>query len=63
MLDARTRVMLELNVGQADLEAVLDVLPCMRQPTISALRGETCVSCGRTEIYADRPDRLFPESR
>ncbi|MEE2940562.1 MAG: ATP phosphoribosyltransferase [Planctomycetota bacterium] len=40
VLDARTRVMLELNVGQADLEAVLDVLPCMRQPTISALRGE-----------------------
>ena len=40
VLDARTRVMLELNVAKADLEAVLDVLPCMRQPTISALRGE-----------------------
>ena len=40
VLDARTRVMLELNVAQADLEAVLDVLPCMRQPTIAALRGE-----------------------
>lgn len=40
VLDARTRVMLELNVAKADLEVVLDVLPCMRQPTISALRGE-----------------------
>lgn len=40
VLDARTRVMLELNVARTDLEAVLDVLPCMRQPTISALRGE-----------------------
>ncbi len=40
VLDARTRVMLELNVAQADLEAVLDVLPCMRQPTIAALRGD-----------------------
>lgn len=40
VLDARTRVMLELNVAQSDLEAVLDVLPCMRQPTIAALRGE-----------------------
>ena len=32
--------MLELNVARTELEAVLDVLPCMRQPTISALRGE-----------------------
>ena len=40
LLDARSRVMLELNVGAADLDAVLDVLPCMRQPTISTLRGE-----------------------
>ena len=40
VLDARTRVMLELNVARTELEAVLDVLPCMRQPTISALRGE-----------------------
>ncbi|QDV05998.1 ATP phosphoribosyltransferase [Planctomycetes bacterium Poly30] len=40
VLDARSRVMLELNVGAGDLDAVLDVLPCMRQPTISTLRGE-----------------------
>lgn len=41
VLDARARVMLELNVGPVDLDAVLDVLPCMRQPTISGLRGDT----------------------
>lgn len=40
VLDARSRVMLELNVGPNDLDSVLDVLPCMREPTISALRGE-----------------------
>lgn len=40
VLDARTRVMLELNVAQDALEAVLDVLPCMRQPTIATLRGD-----------------------
>lgn len=40
VLDARSRVMLELNVGSEDLDGLLDVLPCMRQPTISTLRGE-----------------------
>ena len=30
---------------------------------VSALRGETCVKCGRTEIFADNPDRLFPDYR
>ena len=40
VLEARQRMMLELNVAAADLDAVLDVLPCMRQPTIAALRGE-----------------------
>lgn len=40
VLDARQRIMLELNVGSDDLDAVLDVLPSMRQPTIAALRGD-----------------------
>ncbi|MDB2576460.1 ATP phosphoribosyltransferase [Planctomycetota bacterium] len=40
VLDARQRMMLELNVAAADLDGVLDVLPSMRQPTIAALRGE-----------------------
>lgn len=40
VLDARQRMMLELNVAAADLDRVLDVLPSMRQPTIAALRGD-----------------------
>lgn len=39
VLDARQRVMLELNVDSACIERVLDGLPCMRQPTIAPLRG------------------------
>ncbi len=31
--------MLEVNVSQANLEAVVKVLPCMREPTISPLHG------------------------
>jgi len=31
--------MLELNVGADDLDRVIEVLPAMRQPTVSQLRG------------------------
>lgn len=37
VLDARRRVMLEVNVPGDRLEAVVSVLPCMREPTISTL--------------------------
>jgi ATP phosphoribosyltransferase len=37
VIEARSRVMLELNVSASRLEAVIDVLPCMRRPTLSAL--------------------------
>lgn len=37
VLAARGRVLVEVNVGSAELEAVVAVLPCMREPTISPL--------------------------
>lgn len=40
VLEARRRVMLEVNVAAADLERLVAVLPCMREPTISSLRGQ-----------------------
>lgn len=39
VLDARTRVMLEINVGSEDLARLVEVLPCMREPTVSPLHG------------------------
>jgi ATP phosphoribosyltransferase len=39
VIDARRRVMVEVNVNAAQLEAVFAVLPCMREPTISTLHG------------------------
>ena len=39
VLEARQRVMLEVNVPEDRLAALLDVLPCMRQPTVSTLAG------------------------
>ncbi len=39
VLDARRRVMLEVNVSGELLESVVAALPCMREPTISPLHG------------------------
>jgi ATP phosphoribosyltransferase len=40
VLAARSRVMLELNVSTANLEAVVAALPCMREPTMAKLHGD-----------------------
>jgi len=40
VLDARKRVMLEMNVSASNLDAVLAMLPCMRMPTVMPLAGE-----------------------
>jgi ATP phosphoribosyltransferase len=40
VVEARKRVMLELNVSAAQLEAVIAILPCMREPTVSTLHGD-----------------------
>lgn len=39
VLEARRRVMLEVNVQPEQLEAVIAVLPCMREATVSSLHG------------------------
>jgi ATP phosphoribosyltransferase-like protein len=40
VLDARQRVMLEVNVPADQLEAVIAALPSMREPTMSPLHGD-----------------------
>jgi ATP phosphoribosyltransferase len=39
VLDARRRVMVEVNVTADKLEQVCEALPCMREPTIASLKG------------------------
>ncbi len=36
-MEARSRVMMDLNVAKENLDAVMDCLPAMRQPTVSSL--------------------------
>jgi ATP phosphoribosyltransferase len=40
VLDARARVMVEVNVPASCLEAVVAILPCMKKPTLARLHGE-----------------------
>ncbi len=40
VLEARKRVMVEVNVTAEALEGLIEVLPCMREPTISRLHGD-----------------------
>jgi ATP phosphoribosyltransferase len=38
-LEARGRVLVKLNVAEADLDRVIDILPSLRSPTVSQLFG------------------------
>lgn len=40
VVEARRRVMVEVNVSAEKLESVIEALPCMREPTVSRLHGE-----------------------
>lgn len=40
VLEARVRVMLELNVSSENLAGVIDVLPCMRTPTVAPMHND-----------------------
>ena len=56
VLEARRRVMLEVNASAACLDAVVAVLPSMRQPTVSRLFGDTGYA-----VKAAVPRELLPQ--
>lgn len=58
-IEARRRVMLDLNVGSVDLNRVLAVLPCLREPTIAPLRGDSGFAV-RAAVPRDELHRLIP---
>lgn len=39
VLEARSRVMVEVNVSADKLEGLIEMLPCMREPTVASLHG------------------------
>jgi ATP phosphoribosyltransferase len=60
VLDARERVMVEVNVSADCLEAVIAVLPCMREPTMAPLHGDQGFALKAAVPRKDLP-RVIPE--
>ena len=56
VLEARGRVMVEVNASAAVLEAVVNVLPCMRQATVAPLYGDSGFA-----VRAAVPKQLLPQ--
>lgn len=56
VLDARNRAMVELNVTEDFLEAVISILPRMREPTIASLHGGSGLA-----VKAAVPRAALPE--
>lgn len=59
VLEARARVMIDLNVEPDRLERVVDALPCMRCPTVSPLDGSAGYAV-RAAVPRDRLALLIP---
>lgn len=59
VLEARTRVVVELNVPRDRLEAVVAILPSMREPTVSPLHGDAGYAVKVAVLRSDLP-RLIP---
>lgn len=60
VLEARSRVMLEVNVSGEWMSSVLAVLPCMREPTISPLHGDSGFAV-KAAVPRELLPRLIPE--
>ena len=60
VLEARRRVMLEVNVSAEALEALCAALPCMREPTISPLHGNAGFAV-KAAVPRDELARIVPE--
>jgi ATP phosphoribosyltransferase len=58
-LEARGRVLVKLNVGLADLETVIALLPALKSPTVSKLFGEEGYAV-ETVVPKSQINRLIP---
>ena len=58
VLDARKRVMVEVNVPADCLERVVEILPCMREPTIAPLHHEAGFAVKAAVPRADLPELI-----
>ncbi|MGB4704983.1 MAG: ATP phosphoribosyltransferase [Candidatus Saccharicenans sp.] len=59
VLNARERVMLEMNVGADKLEEIVKILPCMRAPTVAPLYNGTGYAV-KVAVKKKQVPRLIP---
>lgn len=59
VLDARERVMLEMNVPKDRFDEIVRVLPCMRSPTVAPLYGEQGYAV-KSAVKKSELTRLIP---
>jgi ATP phosphoribosyltransferase len=59
VLEARGQVMVKLNVGEADLDAVTSLLPSMKAPTVSKLYGNGAYAV-ETVVAKSKINTLIP---
>ncbi len=59
-LDARGRVLVKMNVGAGQLDAVLALLPAMKTPTVNALAGDGGFAV-ETVVAKSQINTLIPE--
>jgi ATP phosphoribosyltransferase len=59
-LEARGRVLVKLNVAQADLDRVIALLPALKSPTVSALFGSDGGYAVETVVPKSDINRLIP---
>ena len=62
VLEARRRVMVEVNVTAKNLASLVEVLPCMREPTLSPLHGEAGYAVKAAVLKEELP-RVIPALR
>jgi ATP phosphoribosyltransferase len=61
-LEARGKVLVKLNVSEADLGAVIELLPAMRSPTVSKLFGDSGYAV-ETVVLKSEINTLIPALR
>jgi len=59
VLEARQRIMLELNVSADDLPRIVEILPCMREPTVARLHASEGYAV-KAAVPRDELPRLIP---
>ena len=59
-LEARGRVLVKLNVGEGNLDAVIGILPSMKSPTVSKLFGEEAAYAVETVVPKADINTLIP---